>query len=74
MSGGKNWQALYDQEHGRICELSGLIDALEVIADDLGGTPIEDQFIAQRRNAICGLARAMQAVVTPEPYKAGEAA
>lgn len=63
MSGGKNWQALYEQEHGRICELSSLICALEVIADDLGGTPIEDSELALRRNAICGIARALARAV-----------
>jgi hypothetical protein len=57
-----DWQARYDKEHTRFCELSGLIDALGVIADDLGGTPIDDPYIAQRRNAVCGISRAMQAV------------
>ena len=55
-------KALYDREHSRICELSSLINALEVIADDLGGTPIPDPELATRRNAICGIARAMAKV------------
>ena len=60
MSAGQDWQELYHREHARICELSGLIDALGVIADDLGGTPIGDPELAARRNAICAIARAME--------------
>lgn len=56
---GKNYEELYNKEHDRFCELSGLIDALCVIADDLGATPIKDPEIAARRNAICAIARAM---------------
>lgn len=59
MSEGQDWHALYDQEHARFCELSGLIDALDVLADELGGTPIDDPELARRRNAVCGIARAM---------------
>ena len=54
-----DWKSRYDQEHARFCELSGLICALQIVADELGGTPIEDQELALRRNALCGIANAM---------------
>ena len=66
MSGGIDWQARYNQEHSRFCELSGLICALQVIADELGGTPIEDPELALRRNALCGIALAMSKMADME--------
>lgn len=63
MSDGPNYKELYYQEHDRICDLSGLIEALGVIADDLGGTPIGNPELAARRNAICAIARAMERLV-----------
>lgn len=54
-----DWQSRYDQEHARFCELSGLICALQVVADEMAGVPIEDPEAALRRNALCGIANAM---------------
>ena len=62
MSDTAKYKEMYDREHERVCELSCLIDALGVSADDLGGTPIADRELASRRNAICGIARAMAKV------------
>ncbi len=36
-------------------ELEALVNMLELIGDELGGTPIEDLHYAKMRNATCGV-------------------
>lgn len=39
-------------------ELEALIDMLELIGVEMGGTPIEDPYYAKVRNATCGVIEA----------------
>ncbi|MGR3493332.1 MAG: hypothetical protein ACU0DW_14875 [Shimia sp.] len=54
-----------DAADDQVATAAGLVDALAVLAAEIGGTPIEDPHLAQVRDGICAISEQLGAVLRP---------